>query len=89
MACPQLLQAAPSAPARDPLSLVTVGDTAQHVKKVLGTNYRICAADSYDVCKDPVWLYQVARGKPLGVAVRFHNGRVIAVFRLGVVAGWR
>jgi hypothetical protein len=72
------------------VSLVKVGDTAQPVKKVLGTNYRVCVpAGSGDICKDPVWLYQVARGKPLGVAVRFHNGRVIAVFRLGVVAGWR
>jgi hypothetical protein len=89
VACPPLLRAAPSTSARDPFSRVKVGDTAKRVKRVLGDNYRICKpTDSGDICKDPVWLYQVAKGKPLGVAVRFHKGRVIAVFRLGAVQGW-
>jgi hypothetical protein len=41
------------------------------------------------LCADPVWLYESVRGKPFGLAVRFRHGRVVAVFRLGFVSGWR
>ena len=69
---------------------VRVGDTPKQVRAKLGTRFTICtAANSPTLCKDPVWLYQYTRGKPLGLAVRFHRGRVSAVFRLGAVTGWK
>jgi len=33
----------------------------------------------------PVWLFEYHTGEPLGVAVRFRNGKTVFVFTLGAV----
>ena len=69
---------------------VRVGDTTKQVRAKLGSTYTVCTArNSPTLCKDPVWLYEYARGKPYGLAVRFHHGRVVAVFQLAAVSGWK
>jgi hypothetical protein len=36
-----------------------------------------------------VWFFQYTRGEPLGIAVKFHNGKTVAVFTLGALTGWK
>ena len=67
---------------------VKLGDTQTKVKATLGANYSICPTEN-KLCKEPVWLFEYTRGEPLGVAVKFHNGKVSAVFTLGAIAGWK
>jgi hypothetical protein len=72
------------------LAGVGLGLTPTKVTSILGKNYYICTpANSADLCREPVWLFQYTRGEPLGVAVKFHNGKVVAVFTLGAIAGWK
>ena len=49
-----------------------------------GTRYTLCA-----VCRRPTWLYTYRGSSTAGAAVAFRNGRVAAVFTLGVPRGWR
>ena len=72
------------------LAGVKLGDTQARVQTVLGKNYRLCnPADAAILCKEPVWLYEYPRGEPFGVATKFHNGKVVAVFTLGAILGWK
>jgi hypothetical protein len=66
------------------LAGVKIGDSMQQVRKVWGTSYQTCK-----YCNDPTWLYEYKGSEPLGAAVRFENGKVVAVFSLGSPAGWR
>ena len=63
---------------------VELGQTQAAVKARWGSGYRRCA-----VCRQPTWLYTYRAGGPQGAAVAFRNGRVDAVFTLGVPRGWR
>jgi hypothetical protein len=72
------------------LAGVHLGFTQTKVKAVLGSNYQICTvANSNDLCKEPLWLFEYTRGEPLGVGVKFHLGKVSAVFTLGAIQGWK
>jgi hypothetical protein len=72
------------------LAGVHLGFTQAKVKAALGSNYRPCTTQmAPSLCKEPLWLYEYTRGEPLGVAVRFHNNRVSAVFTLGAIQGWK
>src|SRR4029077_5148753 len=65
---------------------VSLGMTMPQVKTRLGGNYTNCVTAP---CKDPTWLYFYPSGEPLGMAVRFHNNKAVAVFTLGAVTGWK
>src|SRR5437764_549810 len=71
------------------LAGVKIGFDQAKVKAALGLNYRVCTPANTNLCKEPLWLYQYQRGEPLGVAVRFHNNKVSAVFTLGAIQGWK
>jgi hypothetical protein len=72
------------------LAGVKLGYTQTQVTAVLGKNYTLCTpANSGNLCKEPVMLFEYTRGEPLGLAVRLHNGKVGAVFTLGAVPGWK
>ena len=72
------------------LAGIKLGFTQTQVTAVLGKNYTLCTpANSANLCKEPVLLYEYTRGEPLGLAVRLHKGRVGAVFTLGAVPGWK
>jgi hypothetical protein len=71
------------------LAGVKLGFDQTKVKAALGSNYRLCTTANSNLCKEPLWLYEYARGEPLGVAVRFHSGKVTAVFTLGAIQGWK
>jgi hypothetical protein len=71
------------------LAGVKLGDSMTRVKTVLGANYTLCTVANSQLCKEPVWLFEYTRGEPLGVATKFHNGKVSAVFTLGAIEGWR
>jgi hypothetical protein len=72
------------------LAGIQLGFTQARVKAALGSNYRLCTtANSPSLCKEPLWLFEYQRGEPLGVAVRFHNAKVSAVFTLGAIQGWK
>jgi hypothetical protein len=72
------------------LAGVGLGYTPAQVTAHLGKNYSICTTKLATVlCKEPVWLFEYARGEPLGVGVKFHNGKVSAVFTLGAIQGWK
>jgi len=67
------------------LAGVHLGDTVAKVKRLWGSNYKVCPS-----CKAPTWFYFYSRGEPLGAAVRFNKqGHVAAVFTLGSPTGWR
>jgi hypothetical protein len=71
------------------LAGVKLGDSMTRVKTVLGTNYTLCTVANSKLCREPVWLYEYTRGEPLGVATKFHKGKVTAIFTLGAIAGWK
>lgn len=83
-----LLVSAPALPSQGVLAPgkhlggVELGDTQKEVRARWGSRYTLCA-----VCKRPTWLYTYRSG-PAGAAVSFRNGRVAAVFTLGVPRGW-
>ena len=56
------------------------------MKQLWGGGYRPCNAYP---CVEPTWLYFYHSGEPLGAAVRFRNNKVVAVFTLGAVPGWK
>jgi hypothetical protein len=61
---------------------LTLGATPATVRARWGTRYTLCA-----VCKRTTWPY--SGRATTGAAVAFRNGRVAAVFTLGVPRGWR
>jgi hypothetical protein len=63
---------------------VRIGDSMQRVRHVWGSQFQTCK-----YCVDPTWLYEYRGNEPLGAAVRFQHGKVVAVFSLGSPAGWR
>jgi hypothetical protein len=72
------------------LAGVGLGYTQTKVTKILGNNYITCTkAMAADMCKEPALLFTYTRGEPLGVGVKFHNGKVSAVFTLGAIQGWK
>ncbi len=72
------------------LAGVKLGFTQTQVTAVLGKNYIICTrANSANICKEPVLLFEYTRGEPLGLAVKLHGGKVVAVFTLGAISGWK
>jgi hypothetical protein len=68
------------------LAGIRLGQTQVRVKQLWGGGYRPCT--TYP-CVDPTWLYFYHSGEPLGAAVRFRKGKVVAVFTLGAVPGWK
>jgi hypothetical protein len=66
------------------LAGVRIGTTVARVKQLWGSNYKVCPD-----CKDPTWYFIYAKGEPLGAAVKFRHGRVVAAFTLGSPRGWR
>jgi len=70
------------------LAGVKLGDTKQRVTALWGKNYRVCPR-STRMCGELTWYYIYPKGEPLGVAVRFKNGRVVTIFTLGSPFGWR
>src|SRR5262249_10716542 len=65
---------------------ITLGATQTKVKTTWGGAYTPCIQTP---CKDPTWLFFYRTGEPLGAAVRYRNNKVIAVFTLGAVPGWK
>jgi len=65
------------------LAGVRIGDPVAKVKRLWGMNYKICPD-----CDSPTWFYFYTRGEPLGAAVRFKAGHVVAAFTLGAPTGW-
>jgi hypothetical protein len=63
---------------------VRLGETAVQVRARWGSRFTRCA-----VCPRTTWLYTYPSGGPRGAAVSFRNGRVAAVFTLGLPRGWR
>jgi hypothetical protein len=68
------------------LAGVKVGHSQARVRALWGKPPRVCT--TYP-CSDPTWIYLYPRGEPLGAAVRFRNKKVVAVFTLGAVPGWK
>jgi hypothetical protein len=67
------------------LAGVRIGDSIAKVKKLWGSNYKVCPD-----CKGTYWYYIYPTGEPLGAAVKFSKtGKVIAAFTLGSPSGWR
>ena len=71
------------------LAGVGLGLTPDKVTAILGKNYNICTPATSVLCREPVWFFQYTRGEPLGIAVKFHNGKTVAVFTLGALTGWK
>jgi hypothetical protein len=67
------------------LAGVGLGYTQAQVKARWGAGYTLCTAKPLCTAKQPVWLYEYRIGEPLGVAVRFRDGRSVSVFTLGAV----
>jgi len=65
------------------LAGVRIGDPVAKVKRLWGSNYKVCPD-----CTAPTWFYFYTRGEPLGAAVRFKSGHVVAAFTLGAPTGW-
>ncbi len=70
----------------DNLAGVKLGHPDTKVKALWGSPTRVCT--TYP-CTDPTWIYIYPKGQPVGAAVRFKNKKVIAVFTLGAVPGWK
>jgi hypothetical protein len=64
---------------------VGLGFTQAQVKAHWGSGYTICTAKPLCSTTQPVWLFEYQIGEPLGVAVRFRNGKTVSVFTLGAV----
>ncbi len=63
---------------------IALGDTQASVRAKWGDRHTLCS-----VCRRPTWLYTYRGSRIAGAAVAFRNGRVAAVFTLGVPRGWR
>jgi len=65
------------------LAGVGLGYTQAQVKAHWGAGYRVFTAKPLCSPTGSVWLFVPQVGEPLGVAVRFLNGKTVAVFTLG------
>lgn len=65
------------------LAGVGLGYTQAQVKQRWGSLYTLCTAKPLCTLAAPVWLFLPPIGEPLGVGVRFRNGKTVAVFTLG------
>jgi hypothetical protein len=65
---------------------VKVGDTAKRVRQLWGSSFKPCPTR---FCRLTTWIYLYSRGEPLGVGLRFQDGRVVAIFRLGTAPGYK
>ena len=61
-----------------------LGATQAAVSAKWGDRHTLCT-----VCRRTTWLYSYRGSATTGAAVSFRNGRVSAVFTLGVPRGWR
>jgi hypothetical protein len=62
---------------------VGLGYTQAQVKQHWGSQYTLCTSKPLCSAKAPVWIFVPPIGEPLGVGVRFRNGKTAAVFTLG------
>ena len=58
--------------------------TAAEVRRMWGKNFTV-----WEGHKPTTWFYLYPTGDPVGAGVTFRNGRVTAVFTLGMKVGWR
>ena len=65
------------------LAGVGLGYTQAQVKQRWGSLYTLCTTKPLCSTTQPVWLFIPPIGEPLGVGVRFRNGKTVAVFTLG------
>ena len=65
------------------LAGVGLGYTQAQVKAHSGAGYTVCTAKPQCSPTGSVWLFVPRVGEPLGVGVRFRNGKTVAVFTLG------
>lgn len=63
---------------------VRIGYTPAKVTQLWGKNYKVCPE-----CKNPTWYWFYQGPEPLGAAVKFKEGKVVAAFTLGSPTGWR
>lgn len=67
------------------LAGIRLGDSRATVRKLWGGRFTRCAG-----CTPETWFYfYPPPADPVGAAVEFQNGKVVAVFTLGSPAGWR
>jgi hypothetical protein len=62
---------------------IELGATRAQVRSRWGSRYTLCT-----VCTRTTWLYTYRGRSTAGAAVSFRDGRVAAVFTLGVPSGW-
>jgi hypothetical protein len=65
------------------LAGIHVGDTIAQVRQSWGSNYKVCGE-----CTTTTWYYFYPTAEPLGAAVKFRAGKVVAAFTLGSPTGW-
>ena len=65
------------------LAGIRIGDSVARVTQVWGTNYTVCGE-----CKTTTWYFFYPTAEPLGAAVKFRSGHVVAAFTLGSPTGW-
>ena len=63
---------------------IQLGASRAAVRARWGSRYTLCA-----VCRSTTWLYTYRGRSTAGAAVAFRDGKVAAVFTLGVPTGWR
>ncbi len=66
---------------------LTLGTTQAAVTTRWGKSYEICGSGCGKSAL-VTWLYTYRGPEPLGAAVRFLNGKLVAVFTLGSPVGW-
>jgi hypothetical protein len=68
------------------LAGIRLGDTPAHVRATIGSSYTVCRG-----CARPSWFYLRPKGfagAESGLGVTFRDGRVVAVYTLGMPRGW-
>ena len=73
---------------------IKLGQTQAAVRSIWGGKYVVCPVIA---CKDPTWLYIYPPGPlfgdpvggAVGTGVRFQKNKVVAVFTLGALLGWK
>ena len=67
------------------LAGVHLGDTEGGGARAVGRE-EVAVSDG---CTTSTWFYLYPSGDPVGAGVKFRDGRVTAVFTLGMTMGWR
>jgi hypothetical protein len=68
------------------LAGIHLGDSPAQVRAAVGTRYTVCRG-----CARPSWFYLEPagfKGAESGLGVTFRDGRVVAVYTLGMPRGW-